>query len=97
MISTDLVNSIYHHARLTERAIGVDFDSDKVNALYGFLTELTLQETAQKNLKVELVFQLDQIQELIAKEKENGAEFDNVLKIAKSSELAIAMMDVLNG
>ena len=54
MISTDLVNAIYHHTRLTERAIGVDFDSDKVNALYGFLTELTLQETAQKNLKVEL-------------------------------------------
>lgn len=97
MISPDLVNAIYHHNRIKERCIGVDFDSDEVTAVYGLLEDLTLQEAAKKNLRVELVLQLDDIQQQIDAEKEKGADFEGVMKIAKQSELAVAMMSVLDG
>jgi uncharacterized protein YueI len=97
VISVDLVNAIYHHARINERAIGVDFDSEKVTAVYGLLEELTLEDAAKKSLRVELVLQLDEIQKSIQSAKSSGSEFDSVMRIAKTSELAIAMMEAIDG
>ena len=96
-VSPDLINAIYHHTRIKERCIGVDFDSDKVTAVYRLLEDLTLQETAQKNLRIELVLQFDSIQKQIKEQREKGADFDQALNIAKRSELAAAMMSVLDG
>jgi hypothetical protein len=93
----ELANCLYHHTRRSEQAIGVDFDSQLVLALYGCLEDLVLEDAAKKNLKVELVLELEQIQESIQAAKENNANLDDVMEIAKSSELAIAMMEILNG
>ncbi len=97
MIDTNLVHSLIHHTRRSEQAIGVDFNSELVMALYGCLEDFILEDTAQKNLKVELVLELENIQASIQGAKENNADLDQVMPIAKSSELAIAMMEILNG
>lgn len=96
-LSPDLVHSLLHHTRRSEQAIGVDFDSQLVFALYGCLEDLVLEDAAKKNLKVELVLELENIQASIQGAKENNADLDQVMPIAKSSELAIAMMEILNG
>lgn len=95
--SPDLVHSLLHHTRRSEQAIGVDFDSQLVFALYGCLDDLVLEDVAKKNLKVELVLELENIQASIQGARENNADLDQVMPIAKSSELAIAMMEILNG
>ncbi len=95
--SPGLVHSLLHHTRRSEQAIGVDFDSQLVFALYGCLDDLVLEDVAKKNLKVELVLELENIQASIQGARENNADLDQVMPIAKSSELAIAMMEILNG
>jgi hypothetical protein len=95
--SPDLVHSLLHHTRRSEQAIGVDFDSQLVSALYGCLEDMVLEDVAKKNLKVELVLELENIQTSIQGARENNADLDQVMPIAKSSELAIAMMEILNG
>ena len=44
MIDANLVHSLIHHTRRSEQAIGVDFDSELVNALYGCLADMAKEE-----------------------------------------------------
>ena len=96
-VDINLATALLYYTQLKERAIGVDFDSDLVIALRGAVDDLALRETAVSNLKVELVLELEKIQELIQAAKVNDADYDGVRELAKTSELAIAMMEVTNG
>ena len=42
--SPDLVHSLLHHTRRSDQAIGVDFDSQLVSALYGCLEDMAKEE-----------------------------------------------------
>ena len=102
MISTDLVNSIYHHARLTERAIGVDFNSDKVTAVYGLLEELSRGEIAKVQLATELKARIDtmknrmkQIMSVVNAVKDKRPLLDEAMRLKKQTELAVAMLESL--
>ena len=102
MISTDLVNAIYHHTRLTERAIGVDFDSDKVTAVYGFLEELSRGEIAKVQLATELKARIDtmknrmrQIMLMVNAVKDKRPLLDEAMRLKEQTELAVAMLESL--
>ncbi len=100
-LSADLVHSLTHHTRRSEQAIGVDFDSELVNALYGCLVDMTLEDIAKRVLRVSLVNYLNEIKEQSEALRGKKLKKKEYLKQAKEligqAQLAAAMMEQLNG
>jgi hypothetical protein len=100
-LSADLVHSLTHHTRRSEQAIGVDFDSELVLALYGVCEQLTLEEIAAKVLKVSLVQYLNEIRDESEQLRNKKLKKKEYLKQAKElierAQLAAAMLGQLNG
>jgi hypothetical protein len=100
-LSADLVHSLTHHTRRSEQAIGVDFDSELVNALYGCLVDMTLEDIAKKVLRVSLVTYLNDIkeksEELRGKKLKKKEYLKQAKELIKQAQLAAAMMEQLNG
>ena len=101
MIDANLVHSLTHHTRRKEQAIGLDFDSELVNALYGGLEDMTLEDIAKKVLRVSLVTYLNEIKEKSEELRSKKLKKKEYLRQAKEligqAQLAAAMMEQLNG
>ena len=78
-LSPDLVHSLLHHTRRSEQAIGVDFDSQLVSALYGCLEDLALEEAAKQAFVLELKSRQTSI--LSERKLYEGKEIDNFLRL----------------
>lgn len=77
--SPGLVHSLSHHTRRSEQAIGVDFDSQLVSALYGCLEDLVLEEAAKQAFVLELKSRQTSI--LSERKLYEGKEIDNFLRL----------------
>lgn len=101
MIDANLVHSLTHHTRRKEQAIGLDFDSELVSALYGVLEDMTLEDIAKRVLRVSLVNYLNEIREKSVELRGKKLKKKEYLKQAKElieqAQLAAAMMEQLNG
>lgn len=101
MIDANLVHSLTHHTRRKEQAIGLDFDSELVNALYGCLEDMTLEDIAKKVLRVSLVTYLNEIKEkseaLRGKKLKKKEYLRQAKELIGQAQLAAAMMEKLNG
>lgn len=77
--SPDLAHSLLHHTRQRERAIGIDFDSELVSALYGCLEDMATEQAA----KQALILELETKQKSISSERKlyQGKEVDNFLRL----------------
>jgi hypothetical protein len=103
MISTDLVNAIYHHTRIAERCIGVDFDSEKVTAVYGLLEQLSRGEIAKVQLATELKTRIDamknrmkQITSMVNAVKDKRPLLDEAVQIQEQMKTAVTMLEQLD-
>ena len=101
MIDANLVHSLTHHTRQKEQAIGLDFDSELVSALYGCLEDMTLEDISKRVLRVSLVNYLNEIKEQSEALRGKKLKKKEYLKQAKEligqAQLAAAMMEQLNG
>ena len=101
MIDANLVHSLTHHTRRKEQAIGLDFDSELVSALYGVLEDMTLEDIAKRVLRVSLVNYLNEIREKSVELRGKKLKKKEYLRQAKEligqAQLAAAMMEQLNG
>jgi hypothetical protein len=103
MISVDLVNAIYHHTRINERAIGVDSDSEKVTAVYDLLEELSRGDIARVQLATELKTiigamqnRMKQIMSMVGAVKDKRPLLDEAMQIQETVELAVSMLEQLD-
>lgn len=102
MLNIDLVHSLYHHTRAKERAIGIDFDSELVTALYGALVDLAANDVAKMRLATELKMRLDQmknrmrqIMSMVNAVKDKRPLLDEAIAIQGQMALAVQMLEVL--
>mgnify|MGYP003508516487 FL=1 len=104
MIDANLVHSLIHHTRRSEQAIGVDFDSELVNALYGCLADMAKEEAAKQALAAELKSRIDvgknrmkQIMSMVGAMKDKRPLLNEATTIQGELALAVKMLEVLNG
>lgn len=100
----DLVHCLLHHTRRSEQAIGVDFDSELVSALYGCLQDLAIEEAAKQALATELKTRIDtgknrmkQIISMVNAVKDKRPLLNEATTIQGELALAAKMLEVLNG
>ena len=103
-LSPDLVHSLLHHTRRSEQAIGVDFDSQLVSALYGCLVDLATEEAAKQALATELKTRIDtgknrmkQIMSMVNAVSDKRPLLNEATTIQGDLALAVKMLEVLNG
>jgi hypothetical protein len=94
-VTPDLVNAVYHHTRRNERAIGVDFDSEKVLAIYGCLEELTQENAARQIAKVAVISFLQDAQAKMKAMQAESQDIEEVRDFVRSVELAAAILEQL--
>jgi hypothetical protein len=104
MIDVNLVHCLTHHTRRSEQAIGVDFDSQLVFALYGLLSDMATEETAKQALATELKTRIDsgknrmkQIMAMVNAVKDKRPLLNEATTIQGDLALAVKMLEVLNG
>lgn len=104
MIDANLVHSLIHHTRRSEQAIGIDFDSQIVFALYGCLEDLAKEEAARQAFATELKTRIDtgknrmkQIMSMVNAVKDKRPLLDEATTIQGELNLAVKMLEVLNG
>ena len=95
-LSPDLAHCLLHHTRRSEQAIGVDFDSELVFALYGCLEDMATEQAA----KQALILELETKQKSIFSERKmyQGKEIDNFLRLRelkRQNEFTEAMLGQL--
>jgi len=101
-ITPDFVNSLLQFTRISERAIGINFDSELVEALQGCLEDVTMVKAAQLSLAQEIKTGIEKLQnqfnELLAT-AETAQDKNKLLKdaskIQMQIELAVAMLEGL--
>jgi hypothetical protein len=103
-LSPDLVHSLLHHTRRSEQAIGVDFDSQLVFALYGCLENMAKEEATKQALAAELKSRIDlgknrmkQIMSMVNARKDKRPLLEEATTIQGELALAVKMLEVLNG
>lgn len=104
MIDANLVHNLIHHTRRSEQAIGVDFDSQLVSALYGCLEGMAKEEAAKHALAAELKSRIDvgknrmkQIMTMVGAMKDKRPLLNEATTIQGELALAVKMLEVLNG
>lgn len=103
MIDANLVHSLTHHTRRKEQAIGIDFDSELVSALYGCLQDLAIEEVAKQAFATELKTRIDtgknrmkQIMSMVNAVKDKRPLLNEAITIQGELTLAVKMLEVLN-
>ena len=104
MIDANLVHNLIHHTRRSEQAIGIDFDSQLVFALYGCLEDMAKEEAAKQALAAELKSRIDtgknrmkQIMSMVNAKKDKRPLLKEANIIQGELALAVKMLEVLNG
>lgn len=99
----DFAQCLLHHTRRSEQAIGIDFDSELVSALYGCLVDLATEEAAKQALATELKTRIDtgknrmkQIMSVVKSTKDKKALLDEATTIQGELTLAVKMLEALN-
>ena len=87
MIDANLVHSLIHHTRRSEQAIGIDFDSQIVFALYGCLEDLAKEEAKKLYKK--------NIEKLVGMLKSDGHIDDDM--IIDANAIAKGAIDATRG
>ena len=102
-VSPDLVNAIYHHTRIKERCIGVDFDSEHVKAIYDLLEEISQGEVAKIQLATEIKARIDvmtnrmkQIKSMANAVKDKRPLLNEAIQIKEQMEMAVTMLEQLS-
>lgn len=104
MIDANLVHSLTHHTRRKEQAMGLDFDSELVSALYGCLQDLATEEAVKQAFATELKTRIDtgknrmkQIMMIVKSTTNKKPLLNEAMTIQGELELATKMLEVLNG
>jgi len=102
--NTELANCLYHHTRRSEQAIGVNFDSQLVLALYGCVEDMATEQAAKQALAAELKSRIDagknrmkQIMSMVNAVKDKRPLLNEATTIQGELALAAKMLEVLNG
>lgn len=101
-ITPDLVNSLLQFTRISERAIGINFDSQLVDALQKCLEDAQMVKAAQLSMAQEIKTGIEQLQNQfneLLKAAETAQNKNELLKEASKIqlqiELAVTMLEGL--